>query len=285
MSEKSPFHYDGPTSWCPGCGDFQIVQSVEKAMALLGKKPCDVLLVSGIGQAAKLPHYFKSNGFNGLHGRALPAAFGAKAMLPGLTVIVTSGDGDLYGEGGNHLIHAIRRNADLTVVAHDNQIYGLTKGQASPTTDRGQVTPTQPHGVISEPFHPLAFALALGAPFVARSFSKDIELTAALIAEAVQTPGFALIDTLQPCVSFNKVNTYEWYGDRVYRLDGEGHDPSDWTAAMKKATEWGDRIPVGVLYKGAKPGWLENVGVTGDKPTFLAPPDPEAIARLAAAFS
>jgi 2-oxoglutarate ferredoxin oxidoreductase subunit beta len=283
-TNKSRFHYDGPTSWCPGCGDFQIVRSVERALDTLGKKPADVLLVSGIGQAAKLPHYVVANAFNGLHGRALPPAFAAKAMLPGMTVIVTSGDGDLYGEGGNHLIHAIRRNADITVVAHNNQIYGLTKGQASPTTDRGHVTPTQPGGVIAEPFHPLAFALALGAPFVARSFSKDIDFTADLIVQAVETPGFALIDTLQPCVSFNKVNTYDWYGERVYKLADEGHDPSDLSAAMAKAQEWGDRIPIGLFYKTAKPGWLENAGVKGRRPTFLSPPDPQAIDTLIDAF-
>ncbi len=281
---KSPFHYDGETTWCPGCGDFQIVQSVERALTTLGKSPDEVLLVSGIGQAAKLPHYFRSNAFNGLHGRALPAAFGAKAMSPGMTVIVTSGDGDLYGEGGNHLIHAIRRNADITVVAHNNQIYGLTKGQASPTTGRGQVTPTQPKGVVSEPFHPLSFALALGAPFVARSFSKEIDLTARLIAEAVTTPGFALIDVMQPCVSFNKVNTYEWYGQRAYRLDEEGHDPTDWKAAMEKAVEWDERFPIGLLYRSPKPGWLEMNGVAGADPAFLTPPDTKEIDRLIAAF-
>src|SRR3990170_3759868 len=167
MENINPFHYEGELSWCPGCGDFQILKSVEKALTSLNKKPSEVVLVSGIGQAAKLPHYMKANGFNGLHGRALPPAFGIKSFNRNLTVLVTTGDGDCYGEGGNHFIHAIRRNIDITVIVHNNQVYGLTKGQASPTSDLGFLTKVLTHGVINEPFHPLGVAIALGAGFVA----------------------------------------------------------------------------------------------------------------------
>jgi 2-oxoglutarate ferredoxin oxidoreductase subunit beta len=210
MTEENYFHYSGERAWCPGCGDYSILSSVENALMNLRKKPHEVLIVSGIGQAAKLPHYIKTNGFDGLHGRALPAAFGAKAANHKLLVLVTSGDGDIYGEGGNHFIHAIRRNIDITLIVHNNQVYGLTKGQASPTSDLGMVTKTQPDGVVTIPFNPLTMAITLDAVFVARSFSKETEFTSKLIEEGINTPGFSLIDVLQPCVSFNHINTYQW---------------------------------------------------------------------------
>ncbi|MBI4666177.1 MAG: 2-oxoacid:ferredoxin oxidoreductase subunit beta [Nitrospinae bacterium] len=267
MSATSEFHYERETSWCPGCGDFQILKSVEQALVALGKKPGEVLVVSGIGQAAKLPHYLNANGFNGLHGRALPPAFGAKCANHELTVLVTTGDGDCYGEGGNHFIHAIRRNIDITVIVHNNQIYGLTKGQASPTSDIGFVTKTQPGGVVLTPFNPLAVAISLEAAFVARAFSKDTDHVASLIVEGVKTPGFALIDVLQPCVSFNKVNTYQWYQQRVYRLDEDGYDPADKLKAFEKALEWGERIPTGVLYKNPRAeSYLDHFIKPGEKP-------------------
>ena len=203
--EFKQFRSDDPIAWCPGCGDFGILTAVQKALTQLGKQPKDVLLVSGIGQAAKLPHYVRANCFNGLHGRALPAAIGAKIANRALTVIVTTGDGDCYGEGGNHFLHNIRRNVDITVVVHDNQIYGLTKGQASPTTEAGYVTKVQPHGVIVEPFRPLALAISLGCGFVARGFAGHPDSLASLIVQGVEHKGFSLIDVLQPCVSFNKI--------------------------------------------------------------------------------
>lgn len=284
MPEGDGFHYEGEISWCPGCGDFQILKSLEKALADAGKKPWEVLLVSGIGQAAKLPHYIRTNGFNGLHGRALPPAFGAKAVNPELEVVVTSGDGDMYGEGGNHFIHAIRRNPDITVIVHNNQIYGLTKGQASPTSDKGMVTGTQPEGVINEPFNPLTVAISLGAPFVARTFSKDIDYTAQIIMQAMEAPGFALVDVLQPCVSFNKINTYKWYGERVYKLEDEGHDPSDRMRAYELAMEWSERIPIGVFYRSEKPTWAQEAGWSGKEPAVRAEVDMETVNSLLEAF-
>jgi 2-oxoglutarate/2-oxoacid ferredoxin oxidoreductase subunit beta len=256
-------------AWCPGCGNFGILLAVKKALVKLDRPIKDTLLVSGIGQAAKLPHYIRCNCFNGLHGRALPAAAAAKMANRNLTVMVTTGDGDCYGEGGNHLIHNIRRNIDITVIVHDNQIYGLTKGQASPTTDPGYLTKVQPQGVILEPFAALEFAIALGAGFVARGFSQDVEHLTDLIVAGVNHKGFSLIDVLQPCVSFNKKNTYEWYSKRVYKLDSS-YDPGDKAAAFQKSAEWGDKIPLGLIYRQDKPSFEDKSGLSDMPPLVEA---------------
>ncbi len=262
MVEMKDFLSPDPITWCPGCGDFGIVNAVKKALVKLDKAPPDVLLVSGIGQAAKLPHYVKANCFNGLHGRALPPAVAAKIANPNLTVMVTTGDGDCYGEGGNHLLHNIRRNVDITVVVHNNQIYGLTKGQASPTTDEGFVTKVQTGGVILASLHPLEMVMALGAGFVARGFSGDSDHLSDLIVAGVRHKGFSLIDVLQPCVTFNKKNTYAWYKQRIYKLNEEqSYNPGDRDAALKKAAEWGDRIPLGILYQNERPDYAAKSGI------------------------
>lgn len=239
------------TAWCPGCGDFAIIESLKAALEKLGKKPHEVLVVGGIGQAAKTPQYINTNGFCGLHGRALPPAVAAKIVNSELTVIVDTGDGDSYGEGGNHFIHNIRRNVDITHFVHDNQIYGLTKGQASPTTDISHITDVQVTGNINEPLNPVLLAISMGAGFVARAFSGDMEHLTSIMIEAIKYKGYALVDILQPCVSFNKVNTFQWYTKRVYKID-ESYDPTDKLKAMEKAMEWGDRIPLGILYKKEK---------------------------------
>lgn len=240
----------GTTAWCPGCGNFGILEAVKRALVALEIRPFDALLCSGIGQAAKLPHYLKCNAFNGLHGRTLPVAFAAKMVNPGLTVFAIGGDGDMYGEGGNHLIHAIRRNPDITLLVHDNKIYGLTKGQASPTTDMGIKTKVQPRGVVNKPLNPLALAISQKCGFVARGWSGRIDHLAGLIQAGVTHRGFALIDILQPCVSFNKVNTHPWYKQKVYDVsEADSYDPADWHAALDRAYEWEDRIPIGILYQ------------------------------------
>jgi 2-oxoglutarate ferredoxin oxidoreductase subunit beta len=233
--------------WCPGCGNFPILQTLKKVMQDIDVEPKDITLVSGIGQAAKLPQYFKANYFNGLHGRALPVATGIKAVNPKQTVIVTSGDGDVYGEGGNHLIHTIRRNPNITVIVHDNMIYGLTKGQAAPTTQEGMVTPTQPEGVIDEPINPVALAISLDAPFVARANAGDPKETQDIIKQAIQHKGFSLVDIFQPCVVFNKVNTYQWFKEKTYYMEDD-YDKSDRTKAFEKSLEE-DKFPLGVLYQ------------------------------------
>jgi 2-oxoglutarate ferredoxin oxidoreductase subunit beta len=247
------------TAWCPGCGNFGILLAVKRALAARGLKPHQVLFVSGIGQAAKAPHYLNVNLFNGLHGRSLPVATGAKLANPALIVIAESGDGCTYGEGGNHFLAAIRRNIDITMLVHDNQVYGLTKGQASPTSAEGFVTKTQPEGSASAPFNPVGVAVAMRAGFVARGFSGMTDLLSDLIQQAIIHPGFSLIDVLQPCVSFNRVNTWEWYQERCEPLP-KGYDPTDWRAAMEIAQQWGDKIPVGVIYRNARPSFHERVG-------------------------
>jgi 2-oxoglutarate ferredoxin oxidoreductase subunit beta len=250
-------------AWCPGCGNFAIREVVKSALSELGLSPREVVMVSGIGQAAKMPHYIRVNYFNGLHGRSLPAAAGIKAANPGLTVIAESGDGCTYGEGGNHLTHTIARNPDVTLIAHNNMVYGLTKGQASPTSRLGFVTPLQPAdrgGVTNEPFDPLAFAVALNASFVARAFIGDRDETLKLMKKAIAHKGFALLDIFQPCVTYNRVNTYQWYKENTYYLD-DSHDPTDRNAAFTKAIE-GPKFPLGVIYTNPdRPTFEDSMGV------------------------
>jgi 2-oxoglutarate ferredoxin oxidoreductase subunit beta len=234
------------TAWCPGCGNFGILNSLKEALSDLKIKPQDLVIASGIGQAGKTPHYLKCNFFNGLHGRALPPATAIKAANPGLTVIAEGGDGDMYGEGGNHFTHAIRRNPDITCIVHDNMVYGLTKGQASPTSQCGFRTPVQVNGVSEMPFNPVSMAIALDSSFVARTFAGDIEQTKEIIKKAIQHKGFALVDIFQPCVSFNKINTFKWFKDNTYYLENS-HDPGDRIAAFKRSIE-SDKLPMGIFY-------------------------------------
>ena len=247
------------TAWCPGCGNFSILEAVKKALVASQLKPQHVLFCSGIGQAAKAPHYLNANVFNGLHGRSLPVATGAKLANPDHTVIAESGDGCHYGEGGNHFLAAIRRNIDVTVLVHNNQIYGLTKGQASPTTDEEVITKAQPEGVSSAPFNPIEVAVSMEAGFVARAFSGMVDHLAGLIQQGIAHPGFALIDILQPCVSFNKINTFAWYKKRCYLLSKD-YDPTNWGTAMQTAKEWGAKIPLGIIYRNTRPSFGERVG-------------------------
>ncbi len=236
------------TAWCPGCGNFPLLKAVKKALVKRGLEPHQVLFVSGIGQAAKTPHYLNANVFNGLHGRSVPVATGAKLANPNLVVIAESGDGCMYGEGGNHFLSAIRRNVDVTLLVHNNQVYGLTKGQASPTSDQGFITKTQPEGVSQAPFNPLAIAIALHAGFVARGYVGLEDHLVDILMQAIGHRGFSLVDILQPCVSFNRVNTYPWYKDRCAPLPSS-YDPTNWESAIRLSRQWGDEIPVGVIYR------------------------------------
>jgi 2-oxoglutarate ferredoxin oxidoreductase subunit beta len=245
------------SAWCPGCGNFGILRALNKALVELEIEPHRVLFVSGIGQAGKLPHYTRGNVFNSLHGRPIPPAIGAKIANHELIVIAVSGDGDAYGEGGNHFIHAMRRNHHITYLVHDNQVYGLTKGQASPTSDLGFVTKTTPYGA-SNPINPLTLARSCDASFVGRGFAGDIDHLTSLLKMGITHKGFALIDILQPCVSFNFKNTFAWYQQRVYKL-GEDYDPTNKAAAFEKAQEWGDRIPLGVIYRAERPTYEEQI--------------------------
>lgn len=256
------------TAWCPGCGNFAILAALKDALTQLNLDQSEVVIASGIGQAAKLPHYINVNTFNGLHGRAVPPAMAIKLSNKDLTVIAESGDGDTYGEGGNHFIHGIRRNVNIAHFIHDNQIYGLTKGQASPTTEKGQKTSLQFNGVIAEPVRPLFLALTMGAGFVARGFAGDREQLTELMKAAINYNGYAMIDILQPCVSFNKVNTFQWYKERVYRLPDD-YNATDFSNALKTAMEWGDRIPTGIIYNVPRDTYIDQVDFLKDGPALV----------------
>jgi len=268
-------------AWCPGCGNFAILTAFKQALAELEMGPERLVLVSGIGQAGKFPHYLKTNVFHGLHGRSLPVAIAVKAVNPELTVIAESGDGCMYAEGGNHFIHAIRRNPDITNVIHNNMVYGLTKGQASPTTHLGFKTPVQVRGVFLEPLNPVAIAIALDASFVARAFAGDIEQTKEILKRAITHKGYALVDILQPCVSFNKVNTYQWFKEHTYYL-GDDHNPHDRMGAFGRAIEK-ERLPLGIFYINPnKTTFEENTGIyTQNKdPLFKRELDTERLKNL-----
>ncbi len=251
---------DTSPAWCPGCGNFPILKVFNQVLEETNLDTRNLVLVSGIGQAAKLPHYLgkKVNVFNGLHGRAIPAATGIKIANHELNVVITSGDGDMYGEGGNHFLHAIRRNVSIKAFVHNNQVYGLTKGQASPTSDEGFVTPVQIHGVTARPFNPLAIAIVEDCPFVARSFAGDQEHLSEMMKLALeQEHGFALLDILQPCVTFNNRNTYKWYKERVKKI-GDDHNPTDKSAALGMALKWDHEIPIGVIYRCHRPSFEQS---------------------------
>jgi len=250
-------------AWCPGCGNFPILRAFKEAFVEMDIEPHQFLIVSGIGQSGKFPHYLKCNTFNGLHGRTLPVATGARLANHEMLVVAVAGDGDCYGEGGNHLMHAIRRNIGVKLFVHDNQIYGLTKGQASPTSMEEMVTKNQPFGVLSEQLNPMALAVALDCSFVARGYAGDHEHLKGLIKTAVNHKGFSLVDIFQPCVTFNRVNTYAWYSQRVYHIEDD-YNPEDRVAAFQKALEWGDRIPIGVIYRNNRPTFEERVPVINE---------------------
>jgi 2-oxoglutarate ferredoxin oxidoreductase subunit beta len=271
----TPKTYEGEReiTWCPGCGDFGIIAAVRSALAQLKIPPHEAFFVSGIGCGSKLPDYLKANGYLGLHGRSLPIAQGVKLANHKLKVIVTVGDGDGYGIGAGHFVHALRRNSDMTMIVEDNKVYALTKGQYSPTSTKGWVASTTPDGAIEIEFNPVVMAIAGGATFVARTFSGDPKHMAQIFAQAIEHKGFALVDVLQSCVVYNHVNTVEWYRPRVYKLDGDAnYNPRDYNAAMAKAHEWGDRIPLGVLYiEEGRPTYEEQVKQIAETPLVQQP--------------
>lgn len=274
--------YDMPANtdlaWCPGCGNFPILNILKNALSELDITPNETVICSGIGQAAKTPHYLRVNYFNGLHGRTLPPATAIKLAHPKLTVIAESGDGDTYGEGGNHFMHAIRRNPDITNIVHDNMIYGLTKGQASPTTEKGMKTPVQVNGVQLEQFNPVATAISLGATFVARAFAGDIVQTKEIIKAAIRHKGYALVDVFQPCVVFNKQNTYQWFKANSYYLD-ETHVKKDKLRALEIAFDV-ERLALGVLYQEENKPTYETLARHNDQPLFEKSFDRQKIENL-----
>ncbi|MBN1953482.1 MAG: 2-oxoacid:ferredoxin oxidoreductase subunit beta [Anaerolineae bacterium] len=248
-------------TWCTGCGNFAILNGIKMALAEQEIAPHEILLVTGIGCGSKLPHYMHVNGFHTLHGRPVAVATGVRLANHGLRVMVVHGDGDGYGEGLSHFLNAARRNLNIVDLVQDNRVYGLTRGQYSPTSERGKRTPTTPAGAIEWPVNPLALAITAGATFVSRGYSGELEHLVWLIGEALQHPGYALVDVLQPCVTWNRNYAYDFYRERVYKLEEDAaYDPRDRTAAWERAHEWDERIPIGIFYRGElKPTYEEQV--------------------------
>ncbi len=276
------FDLDRENTWCPGCGNFAILDTVKKSLANLGLPPNEVMVVSGIGQAGKMPGHFRVNTFNVLHGRVLPAATGISLANHELKILAIGGDGDGLAEGGNHLIHAARRNINVTYMMHNNMVYGLTKGQVSPTSDEGLKTPTTPGGNPVAGLNPVLMLLGLKASFVARSFSGSKEQLGSIIERAIQKPGFAFIDILQPCPSFNKVNTHGWFKKRVFDINEEGHKPDNLCEAFQAAMEWGERIPTGIFYDEpeARPVFNEVLFGSQEQPLLEAELNPLDIKEM-----
>jgi len=272
MSDIKLFNTDEKPTWCPGCGDFAILMSIKQALSGLDLEPHEVLMVSGIGCGSKMPYYMRINGYDSLHGRAIPVATGAHLANPELKVVVVTGDGDGYGIGGNHFLHVMRRNPDITHIVENNQVYGLTKGQYSPTSGRGYISSTSPEGAIEVQTNPIALAMAGGATFISRAYAGDPKHMTQIMMKAMQHPGYALVDVLQPCVTYNKINTYDWYKERVYKLDAEeGYDPESYESAWDKAKEWDERIPIGVIYQEQRPTYEEQVPELKNGPLYRQP--------------
>jgi 2-oxoglutarate/2-oxoacid ferredoxin oxidoreductase subunit beta len=236
--------------WCPGCGDFGVLAAVQKALVELQIPKHEVATISGIGCSSNFPGFIDTYGMHTLHGRSLAVATGFKLANHAMTVLVTGGDGDGFGIGGNHFMHTMRRNVDLTYIVMDNQIYGLTTGQTSPTSRLGMKTKSMPYGNIENPINPISIALAAGATFVARGFSADQKHLTELIKRAIEHKGFSFIDVFSPCVTYNHDNTFMWFKPRVKKLeDNPDYDPTDWGAAMEKSLMWGDEIPIGRFFE------------------------------------
>jgi 2-oxoglutarate ferredoxin oxidoreductase subunit beta len=240
--------------WCPGCGDFGVLQAVYRALAAVGRPPHEIAFVSGIGCSSRIPGYTTAYGFNSVHGRALPIAQGIKLANPDLLVLVAGGDGDGFSIGGGHVPHAIRRNMDLTYIVMDNQIYGLTKGQLSPTSPRGLKTVTSECGSFEQPVNPLLYVLAYGANFVGQGTPADMASLSEVIEAAVRYPGFAFVNVQSPCVTYGEDDQQvKAQRERMKPLKSLGHDPSDRLAAMALAQQYGAELHTGVFYRNDTP--------------------------------
>ena len=282
MTEQKDLITKDKPNWCPGCGDYGVLVAVKNAMVELDLSPTSTAIATGIGCGSKINHWVKCYGFEGLHGRPLPVATGIKLSNPKLDVIAVGGDGDGYGLGMGHFIHAMRRNLNITYIVQNNQIYGLTTGQTSPTSERGTKTKSTPKGAIELPVNPIELAFASGATYIARGYAGDLPHLSKLIAEGIKHKGFALIDVFQPCVTFNKVNTYKFFQERVYKLeedetfalagscgksgDGPGGDCGV-KEAIARSREWGDKIPVGLFYQDTRATYEDmEIGLQNGRP-------------------
>jgi 2-oxoglutarate ferredoxin oxidoreductase subunit beta len=258
-------------NWCPGCGNFGILTATKRALIRLGYEQNRVMLVSGIGCHGKIFNYININGFHGIHGRVLPLASGIKLVNPNLTVVGFAGDADQYDEGWGHFSHSVRRNIDLTLIVHDNMVLGLTTGQTTATSQKGFKTKSTPFGAISPALNPIAHAIVSNGTFVARGYVGEIEHLTNLMVEAIKHRGFSFIDVFQPCISFNKINTYEWFNQRVYKLEEEEYDYTNRQKALEKSMEWGDRIPIGIIYKEDRLSYHDNLPHIMDVPLTQEP--------------
>lgn len=258
MPYSEDFSGKTPT-WCPGCGDWAIALAIKKALATKGYTPSDIFVVFDIGCSGNMNDFLKAYAFHGLHGRSVPAAVGAKLANHAMPVFVIGGDGGLYGEGGNHFLHACRGNHDITMIVHDNNVYGLTTGQVAPTAEEGYISKSTPEGIIEQPVNPMALAISQGASFVAQSFAGNFDHLQETLQKAINHKGFSLINILQPCVTFNQIDTYSYYIDRAYVLESE-YDPTDYHAAMQRSREiLHEKFPLGVLYQVERPVYHESI--------------------------
>ncbi len=254
VTQAKDYKSDLKPIWCPGCGDFGVLQAVYRALAAVGRKPHEIAFVSGIGCSSRIPGYTTAYGFNSVHGRALPIAQGIKLANPDLLVLVAGGDGDGFSIGGGHVAHAVRRNLDLTWIVMDNQIYGLTKGQLSPTSPRGARTASSAYGSLEDPVNPLLYVLAYGASFVAQGTPADMGGLAAVIEEAIRFPGFAFVNVQSPCVTFGAPDAQlKQHKTSMEKLADLGHDPTDRMAALSLAASYGERLLTGVFYRNPAP--------------------------------
>lgn len=263
--EAKDFNTKYQPTWCPGCGDYGIWAALKESFVKLGWRPDQFVVVYGIGCSGNMNDFIKSYGFHALHGRAIPNAIGIKLANHKLPVVCVVGDGDCYGEGGNHLIHAARGNFDMTVLVHDNRVYGLTTGQVAPTAQKGQKSKSTPAGIIEVPLNPLTLGITQGATFVAQGFAGDIPHLTNLIVKAVQHKGFSLVNILQPCVTFNKINTYQWFRERIYKLSA-AYDSKNKIKALRVALKLGDKIPLGIVYQETRPTYEESLPQIKEKP-------------------
>jgi len=281
MTKLSDFTTIKKPTWCPGCGNYGILTALKGALIELNIEPENIVITFGIGCSGNFHNLVNTYTFHSLHGRTLPIATGVKLANNKLTVLAVAGDGDGYGIGTCHFIHSMRRNLDITFMVHNNKVYGLTTGQASPTSDKGFSTKSTPTGVIELSINPIAQAIVSGATYIARGFAGDPKHLKKLIVDGVKHHGFSLIDVLQPCVTFNHVNTYQWYNDRIYKLEEDkNYNSEDKMQAFIKAQEWGDKIPIGLFYKEIRPTYEDEIPQIAEIPLVKQSIDKVDISEL-----
>ncbi len=285
MVELGDLSTPSTNTWCPGCGNFGILMAIKRAIVQLDLEREDVVALSGIGCHGKITDYIRVNAVHTIHGRVLPVTLAIKLANQDLTVIGFAGDGDAYNIGMGHLPHAARRNVNITYIVHDNLVYGLTTGQTSPTSREGYQSKSTPRGAFELAINPIAQSLASNASFVARGYAGDMHHLTEIFKQAIMHKGFSIVDDFQPCVAWNNVNTYEFYKERIYKLEEEGHDSTDMDEAYRKAREWGDRIPIGVFYRMERPAYIDYFPFLKGEPVVRLPLDSFDITEMMKDFT